>query len=143
MLEIFILFKLGRAINRKATSKGWPGWLFVLILICMYICCAISGVVAMVLLSNANGNDDDGPFEFLIGYALGAVTGALTSYFLVLILPDRSEPEDEYEGSRRSRNSDADYDDGPRPRRIRDEVEEDRDIPRARRAEDNDDWRRR
>ena len=130
MLEIFILFKVGQAINRKATSKGWPGWPFVILLVIMYICCAISGVVAVVVLSDKGGNgNDDNPFEFIIGYALGAIAGAVASYFIVLILPDRSEPVDDYDRDRTRRLRERDEDDEDRPRRFRDR--------------DDDDWRRR
>ena len=148
MLEIFILFKVGQAINRKATSKGWPGWPFVILLVIMYICCAISGVVAMVLLTDdgANGNGDDNPLQFIIGYALGAIAGAVASYFIVLILPDRSEPVDDYDRdrdrTRRLRERDEDDDDRPRRFRNREDDADDRDGRQDRRA-DNDDWRRR
>ena len=145
MLEIFILFKVGQAINRKATSKGWPGWPFVILLVIMYICCAISGVVAVVVLSDKGGNgNDDNPFEFIIGYALGAIAGAVASYFIVLILPDRSEPIDDYDRDRTRRLRERDEDDEDRPRRFRDrdDDEDDREGRRGRRTDD-DDWRRR
>ena len=145
MLEIFILFKVGQAINRKATSKGWPGWPFVILLVIMYICCAISGVVAVVVLSDKGGNgNDDNPFEFIIGYALGAIAGAVASYFIVLILPDRSEPVDDYDRDRTRRLRERDEDDEDRPRRFRDrdDDEDDREGRRGRRTDD-DDWRRR
>ena len=146
MLEIFVLFKVGQAINRRATSKGWPGWPFVILLVIMYICCAISGVVAVVVLSDkgGNGNGDDSPFEFIIGYALGAIAGAVASYFIVLILPDRSEPVDDYNRDRTRRLRDGDEDDEDRPRRFRDRDNDtdDRDGRYGRRADD-DDWRRR
>jgi len=125
MLEIFIRFKLGQAINRKASSKGWPGWPFVLAMIATYVVLGFAN-------PNAGGNDD--LFPFIIGYALGAIAAALSSYFVVLILPDRSEP-------------DRDDGDDDRPRRLalrEDDGDDDRDVPRARRADDSDeDWRRR
>ena len=124
MLEIFIRFKLGQAINRKASSKGWPGWPFVLAMTAMYVVLGFAN-------PNAGGNDDF--FPFIIGYALGAIAAALSSYFVVLILPDRSEP-------------DRDNGDDDRPRRWalrEDDGDDDRDVPRARRADDSDeDWRR-
>jgi len=146
MLEIFILFKVGQAINRRAKSKGWPGWPFVILLVIMYICCAISGVVAVLILSDKGGNDDN-PFEFIIGYALGAIAGAVASYLIVLLLPDRSEPIDDYDRDHTRRLSERDKDDEDdedRPRRFRgrDDDADDRDSRRGRRADD-DDWRRR
>ena len=143
MLEKFILFKFGQAINRKAKSKGWPGWPFVILLVIMYICCAISGVLAVVVLSD-NGGNGNNSFEFIIGYALGAIAGAVASYFIVLILPDRSEPVDDYDRDRTRRLRERDEDDEDRPRRFRDrdDDEDDREGRRGRRTDD-DDWRRR
>jgi hypothetical protein len=133
MLEIFILFALGRAINRKATEKGWPGWPFVLILLFLYIGGAITGVVAALIVSGglaANGDDDLLPF--LLGYLGGAATGALASYLIAAALPDRSEPDRENDRRRRARD------------REDDDYEDDRPLPKARRADDEDDgWRRR
>jgi len=125
MLEIFIRFKLGQAINRKASSKGWPGWPFVLAMTAMYVVLGFAN-------PNAGGNDD--LFPFIIGYALGAIAAALSSYFVVLILPDRSEQD----------RDDGDDDDRPRRLALReDDGDDDRDVPRARRADDSDeDWRR-
>ncbi len=146
MLEIFILFKVGQAINRKAASKGWPGWPFVLILVFLYLGGGIVGVIAMVILAgdpNPNGQDD--LLDTVIGFYAGAVSGAIASYLLALPLPDRSEPEDEDDRPRRRRDRDDENDDD-RPRRRRDrgiDDEDDRDVPRARRADDEDEWRRR
>jgi len=137
MLEIFIRFKLGQAINRKASSKGWPGWPFVLAMIAMYVVLSFGcGIIAVLLTMDANpnagGNDD--LFPFIIGYALGAIAAALSSYFVVLILPDRSEPD----------RDDGDDDDRPRRWALReDDGDDDRDVPRAHRADDSDDDRRR
>lgn len=148
MLEIFILFKLGMVISHKAMSKGWPGVPFVIIMIALYFASGIAGcVLAIVVASQVDPNGEDGFFEGIIGFYTGAALGIIGCFLLVSVLPDRSEPEDEYDRPRRLRDRGDDYeDDLPRARRERgdddDDRDDDRDVPRARRDDDGD-WRRR
>ena len=133
-----------RSHHRKAKSKGWPGWPFVLILIFLYVAGVIAGLVAAGLVvafatgqQAANGAGDDFA-EFIIGYLVGASLGAIAGYLLVLALPDRSESEaddDEFDDRLRRRPVRADRDDDG----------DDRRLPKARRADedDGDGWRRR
>ena len=150
MLEIFILFKLGRTISSKARDKGWPGWPFVVIMVFLYGGGVIAGMIAAAVVSelldlNPNGNGPRDIAEFLVGYLCGAVLGALASYLLVLILPDRSEPEDDhYDDESSDRREQRDHDQ-PRRVRDRDEDEYDRRLPRAKRADEDDEdgrWKR-
>ena len=129
MLEIFILFALGRAINRKASAKGWPGWPFVLIMLFLYLGCGFAvGIAAVIAWQLQNQNAGDDLLPGLLGFYAGAVCGAIASFLVVGILPDRSEPEDDVDR---------------RPRRaIRERDDDDRDVPKARRADDSD-FRRR
>lgn len=143
MLEIFILFKLGRTISSKAKEKGYPGWPFVVIMISLYLAGIVAGIITAAIVAtlmnpdpNVNGGDDI--VEFLIGYLCGAVLGALAGYLLVLILPDRSEPEDDYYDDGSSDRQEHRDRDQPRRIRDRDEVEYDRRLPRAKRADEDD-----
>ena len=141
MLEIFILFKLGMAISRKAMSKGWPGVPFVILMIALYFASGIAGCfLAIEVASQVDPNGEDGFFEGIIGFYTGAALGIIGCFLLVSVLPDRGEPEDDYDRPRRLRSHDENDDDLPRARRERRDDDDDRDVPRARRDDDGN-WR--
>lgn len=89
MLEISVLVLLGKYLYKTAEQKGYPGALFVVILVLSWFGCGIGGGIVGLL---ENGDmDADFPVGFLLGYLLGVVVAAVGNHILVSLLPDNRE----------------------------------------------------
>jgi hypothetical protein len=132
VLEIFILIALGKAINRKAQARGWPGWPWVVALVIgWFVALMVGGIAAGVLymMTSGNGpapgaNPDEPPiWVFLIGAYLAAACMATGLFIAVGFLPRGDDPdgddeEEDYRPARRPRR-DVDDDDPYHPDRYR------------------------
>ncbi|HEY1186836.1 MAG TPA: hypothetical protein VGE74_04220, partial [Gemmata sp.] len=76
MLEILILIALGRSIAAKARTKGRSGPLFVLLLVGLWVCGEVGGIIAGAAISFVLGDDEANLVFVLGGGLLGAITGA-------------------------------------------------------------------
>jgi hypothetical protein len=136
MLEIIILFVVGRHIASIAKRKNRNPVGYVLLLVGCYFGGAVSfGIAGMVVGNSANAAENEALVFFFMGYLVGAALGVGLAYLIVNSVAPikkrrrRDDYDDQYD----------DYDDCDRPRRRRhDEIddEDDHDRPRARRRDD-------
>ena len=139
MIEIIVLFLMGRYLHSTATKKGWPGWPFVLLMIFGWFVCAIGGgVVGMIVTDDW---DSELPVGGIVGYFVGAVFACVGNALVVAMLPNKAVDDDrDYSTRRRGRRYDEGEDnDDPRDRRGRryDRDDDDRDDRRGRRRDDD------
>jgi hypothetical protein len=156
MLEILLLYALGKNIAEKAEDQGKGGVLFVILLVVLWFLGEIVGAAVGMIVTG------DKLYAYLYGIG-GAAVGAILAYTILAVIPlfesalqERPRPrkrrrrvprrpaEDREDGGRRRRKSDEDEpyedlvveeDEKPRPRRQESadyEVVED-DEPRPRR----------
>jgi MFS family permease len=122
VLEILLLYALGKNIAEKAENQGRGGALFVIILIVLWFLGEIVGAVIGVIVTGE-------PLYAYLFAILGAAVGAILAYTFLAVLPL-------IEGALSER---------PRPRRrrrrrpIRDREEEDREERRRRRKSEEED----
>lgn len=132
MLDILILFLVGRHIATIAKRKNRNPVGYVLLLVFSYVgvvfvCAIFAGVIAA---ANGKGEGELMPF-ILIGVLIGMVASISLSYIVVCsVSPLKKHRYDDYD----------DYDDEP-ARRGRYDEGDDYDRPRSRRREDDDEYR--
>ncbi|OWK43567.1 hypothetical protein [Fimbriiglobus ruber] len=129
MLEILILWALGKKIARMTKERGRAAWPWVILLIVCWYGGALAAVVAAgIAVAVANPNNPDAGDDMMllfIGAALaGAIGGALFTFGVVSLLPNARDPRDDeydddedYRHTRRRRYDDEDVDDRPREHR--------------------------
>lgn len=89
MLEISVLVLLGKYLYKTAEQKGYPGALFVVILVLSWIGCGfVGGIIGMM---ESGDLDDVFPVGFILGYLVGVVCAAVGNHILVSVLPDNRE----------------------------------------------------
>lgn len=86
MLEIFMLFTLGRNIANKARRKGQSGAAAVLILLALWFGGEIFGAIVGAVLSG--GKDI---LVAYIGAIFGAIIGACIAFTIVSSMPDQAK----------------------------------------------------
>ncbi len=112
MLEIILLFVLGKKIAALAGEKGRSGWPFVLVLIALWVGGEIAGGVAGAVVSvYALGDDEPNMLLMIVGALVGAATGAVVAFLIVKSVPPVSLPDYEDEYDRPTRRRDRDDDD--------------------------------
>jgi hypothetical protein len=87
MLEIILLFVLGKKISEICKSKGRSGWPYVLMFIGLWFFFELAGAVVGVILAPT---DAGGEPNFLIVWIcgiVGAAGGAVLSFVIVNALP--------------------------------------------------------
>jgi hypothetical protein len=130
MLEIIILFVVGRHIASIAKRKNRNPVGYVLLLVGCYFGGAITfGIIGMVMAGAAEAAENEALLVFFMGYLVGAALGVGLAYLIVNSVAPRPR-DSEYD----------DYDDYDRSRRRRrDEIEDDDDYdrPRSRRWDDD------
>jgi hypothetical protein len=123
MLEIFLLYALGKNIAEKAENQGKGGALFVILLIVLWFLGEIIGAAIGVIVTH----------EVLYGYLwgiVGAGVGAVLAYTFLAVLPlfESAMQVREYRRPRRRRRSarraDEDREDDDRRERRRRKAEE-------------------
>jgi hypothetical protein len=135
VLEIIILYLLGKKIAAMCNDRGRTAWPWVVFMVLGWYGGAIVGVVvAMVIMLATDPNAQEPNMALLIAFGLGGAVAAVGFVTLVVsLLPpvERFEDEDEYDEDLTPRRRRMRYDDEDS------EVEDDR--PRRRRRRDEDD----
>jgi hypothetical protein len=131
VLEILVLFLVGRHIAGIAKRKNRSPVPFVLLLVGTYLLSACAGGIGGVVVSGARAEDDkEFMLAFLPGYLIGAALAVGFSYLIVGLVPPVAK--------RRKHDDYDDYDDdSPRRPRYREDYEDEE--PRSRRRYDDDD----
>lgn len=124
MLEVIILFVLGKKIAQMASDRGRAAWPWVLMLVLCWFGGEVLAAIGTVLVIS-DGNvplGDDALFIILgVGY-LGAIAGAVITFVVVSALPavPIEDDDDDYEQPRRQWRREIppddrqDWDGGPR-----------------------------
>jgi hypothetical protein len=123
MLEILLLYGLGKNIAEKAENQGRGGALFVIILIVLWFLGEIVGAVVGMIVTG----------EKLYAYLfalIGAAVGAVLAYTFLAVLPLFESAMQERPKPRRRRR--------PRPRRAEEREEEGRSKEKRRKDEDDE-----
>jgi hypothetical protein len=143
VLEILVLFLVGRHIARIARRKNRGPVPYVLLLVGSYLCAACAGGIGALVVSGARVEDDKEFFvAFLPGYVVGAALAVGFSYLVVGMVPplvkrrDYDDYDDYEDESRRPRYREDYEDDEPRSRRGYEDDDDDYDRPRRRRRDD-------
>jgi len=134
VLEILMLFLIGRHIASIVKRKNRSPTGYVLMFVFSYIGAVIVGAIIGAVIAEASGAGEDEALIFMVmGYLLGIGGAICISYLIVCSLSPLKKQRryDDYD----------DYDDEPRRRR-RDEDDDDYDRPRSRRRDDDDDYDR-
>jgi hypothetical protein len=134
MLEVILVWIMGKNIAAKAKAKGHAPAGYVVLLVVLWLIGEIGGAIVGFAITAARDGirQDDGEILLVyVGAIFGAILGAITSFIIVGALPDRSsrqwdldykdEEEDEFR-RRRSREAPGEYDD---PRRVEDKWDKD------------------
>lgn len=155
MLDIIVLFLVGRHIHSIAKRKNRSPVGYVLLLVFGYFGLGVTcGIVAIFIagVDPDQANDNDVIIAALPGVLVGYALGVALAYIVVGAVPplpkrrfyDDGEYDDydDYDRPRRSRRDEDPYDyedDRPRGRRDEDQYEHEDDRPRRRRHEDDED----
>src|SRR4051812_26934649 len=135
VLEILLLFVLGKKIAAIAKSKNRNPAGYVLLLVFGWFILGFgTGVVLAIIATTGGATEDDAIIAFIPGYLIGVVAAATLAFMVVKMVSPlrRNRDGDEYD----------DYDDfEDRPRRRRDK-DDDYDRPRSRRRDEDDDYDR-
>ena len=114
MLEIFLLFKLGKRLAGICREKGRAGWPWVVVMLVVYVGGLVGGAIAagvVYVIANPNVEEPPGVVCVLGAYAC-AIPGLIVTYWIVKSLPP-AEPDPGY-------GPEPEYlDDEPPPRRRR------------------------
>jgi|SRR5579883_673054 len=116
MLEIIILFALGKNIAAKAREKGRSGGWFVFLLLGLWFGGEIFGAIAAGLVGMIAMGEQEPPLAMCyLGALAGAAIGAVIAFAIVSgISPAHTYDEDhddyDYDRRDRSRNRDRDRD---------------------------------
>ena len=84
MLEIILLWVLGKKVAAIASNKGRSGTPYVLLLVLLWFCGEVGGVLAGIAVSQILVmNDDSEILVVIVGALIGAITGAVIAFVVV------------------------------------------------------------
>jgi hypothetical protein len=83
MLELILLYALGKTIAGKAAAKGKSGWPWVLLLVGAWFAGEFAGAVTATVLSGGEA----GLFGLLLFAYAGAAAGAIFAFTLLGLMP--------------------------------------------------------
>jgi hypothetical protein len=109
VLEISILIVLSKYVYRTAEAKGYPGALFIVILVVSWFGGGIvGGVIGMM---ETGGEDEFLPFGAIIGYLVGVGVAGMINYTVVSSLPGATaaRPNPSYERQRQREWEEMEY----------------------------------
>jgi len=148
MLEILMLFLIGRHIAAIVKRKNRNPTGYVLMFVFGYIGAVIFGAIVGGVIAGASGMDEDEALiPIVLGYLIGIGIAICISYLVVCSLSplkkqSRYDDYDDYDDEPRRRRRYEDDDNYDRPRSRRRDDDEDEYRPRSRRRDDDDDdWR--
>lgn len=150
MLEILLLFLIGRNIASIAKRKNRNPVGYVVLFVLAYFGLAVTcGIVGLVAAGAGQAGEDEAMPFVLLGYLIGVATAVGLSYLVVCSVPplerrpgeydDYEDYEEDIRSRRRGREDDGSDYDRPRRRRPDDEYEDDEPRPRRRRRDFEDD----
>jgi uncharacterized membrane protein len=90
MVEIFIIYLLGKRISLKAKEKGRTGWKAVLLLVCFWFGFEVFAAFALAVITIASRANDVPVLVEYIGILGLAILGAVLAFKIVEYLPAKA-----------------------------------------------------